>query len=57
MLRSYRNRWVAIQRNAVITDQDSFSETVAWLRAHRIKADAVFLVPQDPARMLAGLAT
>lgn len=56
-LRSYRNRWVAIQRHEVITDQDSFSETVAWLRAHRIKADAVFLVPEDPTRLLAGLAT
>jgi hypothetical protein len=54
---SYRNRWVAIQRNNVLTDQDSFSETVAWLRAHHVKADAVFLVPQDPARLLAGLAT
>lgn len=56
-LRSYRNRWVAIQRNKVITDQDSFSEVVAWLRAHRIKADAVFLAPQDPASLLAGLGT
>ena len=56
-LRSYRNRWVAIQRNRVLTDQDSFSETVAWLRAHATKADAVFLVPQDPARLLAGLST
>ena len=41
----------------MITDQDSFSETVAWLRAHGIKADAVFLVPQDPAGLLAGLTT
>ena len=56
-LGGYQNRWVAIQRNQVITDQDSFSDTVAWLRASNMKADAVFLVPQDPERLLAGLAT
>ncbi len=56
-LRAYQNRWVAIQRNQVLTDQDSFSDTVAWLRASSIKADAVFLVPEDPERLLAGLAT
>ena len=44
-LRGYVNRWVAIQRNQVLTDQDSFSDTVAWLRANSLKADAVFLVP------------
>jgi hypothetical protein len=54
-LRGHQNRWVAIQRNQVLTDQDSFSDTVAWLRANGIKADAVFLVPEDPARLLAGL--
>ena len=48
--------WVAIQRNQVLTDQDSFSDTVAWLRAKDINADAVFLVPEDPERLLAGLA-
>jgi hypothetical protein len=56
-LRGFQDRWVAIQRNQVLTDQDSFSETVAWLRANSIKADAVFLVPEDPERLLAGLAT
>jgi hypothetical protein len=56
-LRGHQNRWVAIQRNQVLTDQDSFSDTVAWLRANGIKADAVFLVPEDPERLLAGLST
>jgi hypothetical protein len=56
-LGGYQNRWVAIQRNRVITDQDSFSDTVAWLRANNVKADAVFLVARDPERLLAGLAT
>jgi hypothetical protein len=56
-LRGYQNRWVAIQRNQVLTDQDSFSDTVAWLRSNSVKADAVFLVPEDPERLLAGLAT
>jgi hypothetical protein len=55
-LRPYQNRWVAIQRNQVLTDQDSFSDTVAWLHATSLKADAVFLVPEDPERLLAGLA-
>jgi hypothetical protein len=41
----------------VLTDQDSFFDTVAWLRTNNIKADAVFLVPEDPERLLAGLAT
>lgn len=56
-LRGYQNRWVAIQRNQVLTDQDSFSDTVVWLRSNSVKADAVFLVPTDPERLLAGLAT
>jgi len=56
-LRGYENRWVAIQRNQVLTNQDSFSDTVAWLRSNNVKADAVFLVPDDPERLLAGLAT
>ncbi len=51
----YRNRWVAVQRNQVLTDQDSFSDVVAWLRSNGIKADGVFLVPDDPERLLAGL--
>ena len=55
-LRPLQSRWVAIQRNQVLTDQDSFSDTVAWLRASSIKADAVFLVPEDPERLLACLA-
>ena len=54
-LRPYRNRWVALQRNRVLTDEASFAEVVAWLRAHKVKADAVFLVPDDPERLLAGL--
>ena len=48
---------MAIQFNRVLTDQDSFSDTVAWLRTNSVKADAVFLVPEDPERLLAGLAT
>jgi hypothetical protein len=56
-LADYQNRWVAIQRNHVVTDQDSFSDTVAWLRANNMKADAVCLVLQNPERLLAGLAT
>jgi hypothetical protein len=78
-LRDYGNRWVALQRNRVLTDQDScpaatsasahcclvlvgsnvatsFSDTVEWLRASNIKADAVFLVPEGPEQLLAGLA-
>ncbi len=56
-LRGYENRWVAIQRNQVLTSQDSFSDTLAWLRSNNVKADAVFLVPENPERLLAGLAT
>lgn len=48
-LPGYKDRWVAIRRNRMLTDQDSFSDTVAWLRTHNIKADAVFHVPEDPA--------
>ena len=54
-LRGYRNRWVALQRSRVLTDQDSFSKVVSWLRGNGVKADAVFLVPDDPERLLAGL--
>jgi hypothetical protein len=54
-LRPYRNRWVALQRNRVLTDEASFADVVAWLRAHHVKADAVFLVPDDPERLLAGM--
>jgi hypothetical protein len=54
-LRPYRDRWVALQRNRVLTDEASFAEVVAWLRAHQVKADAVFLVPDDPERLLAGM--
>jgi hypothetical protein len=56
-LRGYVNRWVALQRDEVLTDQDSFSDVVAWLRSHEVKADAVFRVPDDPERTLAGLAS
>jgi hypothetical protein len=48
---------VALRRNKVLTEQDSFSDVVAWLRSQDVKADAVFFVPADPERMLAGLAT
>lgn len=51
---AYRNRWVALQRNQVLTDQDSFSDVVSWLRSNGVKADAVFLVPDNPERLLAG---
>lgn len=54
-LRGYRNRWVALQRNRVLTDQDSFWDVVSWLRRNDLEADAVFLVPDDPARLLAGM--
>lgn len=54
-LRGHYNRWVAVQRNQVLTDQDSFSDVVAWLRSNGVKADAVFLVPDDPECLLAGL--
>ena len=46
---------MALQRNRVLTDEASFAEVVAWLRAHKVKADAVFLVPDDPERLFAGL--
>jgi hypothetical protein len=55
-LRPYLNRWVAVQRDRVLTDGDSFSEVLAWLRQNDTKADAVFLVPADPEELLAGLA-
>lgn len=55
-LRPYQNRWVAVQRDHVLTDGDSFSEVLAWLRQNDTKADAVFLVPADPKELLAGLA-
>ena len=54
-LRPLHSRRVAIQRNQVLTDQDSYSDTVAWLRASSIKADAVFLVPEDPEQLIACL--
>ncbi|MGH3195685.1 MAG: hypothetical protein ACRDNT_07075 [Streptosporangiaceae bacterium] len=54
-LRPYLNRWVAVQRDHVLTDGDSFSEVLAWLRQNDIKADAVFLVPDNPGELLAGL--
>jgi hypothetical protein len=54
-LRAYRNRWVALQRNQVLTDQDSFAEVLSWLRGNGIKADAVFLVPDDPERIRRGM--
>jgi hypothetical protein len=53
-LRPHRDRWVALQRNSVLTDEASFAGVVAWLRSHHVKADAVFLVPDDPERPLAG---
>jgi hypothetical protein len=31
--------------------QDTFSDTVAWLRGNSVKADAVFLVPEDRERL------
>ena len=46
---------MALQRNRVLTDQDSFSEVVSWLRSNGIRADAVFRVPDDPERLLAGM--
>jgi hypothetical protein len=55
-LRPYLNRWVAVQRDRVLTDGDSFPEVLAWLRQNDTKADAVFLVPADPEELLAGLA-
>ncbi len=55
VLRPYLNRWVAWQRGDVLADGDSFGEVLAWLRAHRVTADAVFLVPDDPGRISAGL--
>lgn len=54
-MRGYRNRWVALQRNRVLTGQDSFAEVLSWLRSHGVKADAVFRVPDDPERLLAGM--
>jgi hypothetical protein len=55
-LRPYENRWVAVQRDHVLTDGDSFSEVLAWLRQNNTKADAVFLVPANPEELLTGLA-
>jgi len=54
-LRPYLNRWVALQRDRVLTDGDSFSEVLGWLRRNAVGADAVFCVPDDPARLLTGL--
>jgi hypothetical protein len=54
-LRPYFNRWVAVQRDHVLTDGDSFSEVLTWLRQNGIKADAVFLVPDNPSELLTGL--
>lgn len=55
ILRPYLDRWVALQRDHVLTDGESFSEVLAWLRRNGRKADAVFLVPSDPTGLLAGL--
>lgn len=55
VLRPYQNRWVALQRNRVLTDQESFADVVAWLRDNGVKADAVFLVPDDPEQLFAGM--
>jgi len=54
-LRPYRDRWVALQRDHVVTDGASFSEVLAWLRQNDVKADAVFRVPADPTHFPAGL--
>ena len=56
-LHGYINRWVALQRKKVLTEQESFSDVVAWLRGHGIRSDAIFRVPEDPERMFAGLAS
>jgi hypothetical protein len=45
-----------VQRDHVLTDGDSFSEVLAWLRQNNTKADAVFLVPANPEELLTGLA-
>jgi hypothetical protein len=55
-LRRYQDRWVAVQREHVLTDGDSFSDVLAWLRQNDTKADAVFLVPANPEELLTGLA-
>ena len=55
-LRPYQDRWVAVQRDHVLTDGDSFSEVLAWLRQNNTKADAVFLFPTNPEELLIGLA-
>lgn len=54
-LRPYRNRWVALQRDHVLVDGDSFGDVLRWLRDHRCTADAVFLVPEAPDRLSHGL--
>lgn len=54
-LRPYLNRWVAVQRDRVLTDGDSFGDVLSWLQAREIRADAVFLVPEDPDRLSMGL--
>jgi hypothetical protein len=54
-LRPYQGRWVALQRDHVLTGGDSFSEVLAWLRRNDVKADAVFLVPADAEELLTGL--
>ena len=55
-LRPYRNRWVALQRDHVLVDGDSFGDVLRWLRHQGRTADAVFLVPEDPDRLSHGLA-
>ncbi len=54
-LRPYRNRWVALQRDHVMVDGDSFGDVLRWLRDQGRTADAVFLVPEDPDRLSHGL--
>ncbi len=53
-LHGLQGRWVAVHSDAVLTNEDSFSGVVAWLRANQIKADGVFGVPEDPGRLLEG---
>jgi hypothetical protein len=53
-LQGFQGRWVAVQHNDVLTNKDSFSDVVAWLRANQIEADGVFKVPEDPTRLLEG---
>jgi hypothetical protein len=51
ILRPYMGKWVAQRRLEVLVAADTPQEVLAWLERHDQYADAMFRVPEDPARV------